>query len=286
MTDEPEQWEIEAGFTAAAEGAENEGEIVEKITRCYRDDEDTRDWRECLTSDMPSLILEFHPSSEGQLVNLTKSRFEERLAWCCGVLGTANLPSYAVNELFELAVGQCEQMSAFQHFKKILEGAEFNEMLDFLQQERKRMERVSKLLQRPQGTVVPRKLAKWEEVWVRGLRGLSQDITAELRREESRLTAERNLWCTSGRTQLESHLLALALSSIRAMLKRNQLRLGSIALLVAYGHASQLAKYEETLTDGDPVEAMKVRMSRTKKAKSRVAILSLFLLQLCGTEAK
>ncbi len=128
-------------FTAAAEGAENEGEIVEKITRCYRDDEDTRDWRECLTSDMPSLILEFHPSSEGQLVNLTKSRFEERLAWCCGVLGTANLPSYAVNELFELAVGQCEQMSAFQHFKKILEGAEFNEMLDFLQQERKRMER-------------------------------------------------------------------------------------------------------------------------------------------------
>lgn len=284
MTDETEQCEIEGGVAAAAEGAQNEDEIREKITRFDGDEEENRDWRDCLTSEMPSLILEFHPSSEDQLVNLNKEEFEQRLVWCSGMLGIENLPAPAVDELFELAVQQCQQMAAFRLFKKTLDSTEFNGTLKFLQQERKRVERISKLLQRPPGTVVPRKLTKWEEVWVRGLRGLVEDMGIELRREESRLTAEKHLWMKSGRTQLESHLLSLALASIRAMLKRNQLQIGGIALLVAYGHASQLAKYEESPTDGEPVEAMKVRMSRTKKSGNRVGVLSLFLSQLCRVE--
>jgi hypothetical protein len=134
------------------------------------------------------------------------------------------------------------------------------------------------LLDAPPLSKVPRQMTEWENVWVGSLRELVRRITPQLDRVENSMSSEQG-WLKAGRTQLESHLLLLALDNIRKILKREQLRLSSIPLLVAYGHASQLAKYCGTEDDGDPIEAMKMRMSRARRSNKRTSILCLFLPQ-------
>jgi hypothetical protein len=244
-------------------------------------DESLIDWLEPLTTDAPPLILNFYSSSKGQKVNLTKNKFEGRLSWCLSKLKLPPLPIELVDELFDMALKDCQQMTAYRLFEKALTGTEFKETADFVKRERERVELILTALDMPWNSIAPRKIYEWKNVWLGSLRELVGTIHAQLRSAEKDMSGQR-AWLKSGRTNLESHLLWLALPSIQTMLKSKGLRIGSMALLVAYGHASQLAKYGNASNDGEPVEAMKMRMARAKKSKKKAEVLGLFILQYCS----
>jgi hypothetical protein len=231
-------------------------------------------WLDLFKAEAAILNPGFSQSLKDQTVNLTEGEFKERLSWCLQMVGLSRLnplPVEMVNELFSMAVLHSQRMSAYLAYRKFADGSDFSSTIEFIPQEKGRIEQISQLLTRPQGTIVPQRLFEWHTVWIESLERLVRLIKLQLIRGEESIARRQRFWLTSGRTHLRSHLLVQALNSIRKLVKDTKPRPDSIALLVAYGHASWLKKY----SGRDPVAAMKMRMSRMKKLNvmSQIAYL-------------
>ena len=112
------------------------------------------------------------------------------------------------------------------------------------------------------------------------LRELVRRIEGQLRHCETTLVEQQHYWRNLGRTNIETHLLELALSAIVKQLKNHNIRFDRYWLLVAYAHAALLVAYDENDGRDASVAAMKMRIARARKSKNKTAMLGLFLAQL------
>jgi hypothetical protein len=179
-----------------------------------------------------------------------------------------------------------QQSDAHGEFLKSLNGVEFNNALRFVQEEHERVSQISELLKMqqppslPWQSRVPRQMFEWETVWMGSLRELVRRIEGQLSHCETTLVEQQNYWHNLGRTNIETHLLELALSTIVKELKTHNIRFDRYWLLVAYAHAALLVAYDKGDGRVASVAAMKMRITRVRKSKNKTAMLGLFLAQL------
>jgi hypothetical protein len=240
------------------------------------------DWLERLRSDAPSLVTaydDFIGASRRHEVALSLEVFTERLQECFARLGMYTpVPEGVLKMLFDQAVRDLQSRAAYKAFTTALQTDLFDERLRFLQGELKRLDEVSKLLSKPREFAVPRRLSEWESVWIGSLRELTDSIKAQLHSAEETSAFMRD-FLSMGRTKVESRLLCSAHGAIAEAIDGTKPRLSVHQLLVAYAHASELVPYEDLEADGDPVEAMKNRISRASRSPTRTSMVSLLLLQ-------
>jgi hypothetical protein len=182
-----------------------------------------------------------------------------------------------VEKLYSQAIGDLKQKFAFAAYKDTLRTHSFSKVCLFIVQELERHRELCKVLEVPRKFAAPRQLSEWDKIWTGSLRELAGTIEAQLRSAAENLVKQLG-WLRSGRTKIESHLLCSTYTSIVELRKRERLRISSYGLLVAYAHASQLVPYKNLVADGEPVGAMKMRLSRAKHSQKRVDVLCRLLL--------
>jgi hypothetical protein len=250
------------------------------------DDKDSIDWLEHFTAEAPAPILNFFSASDAQQVRLSQEVFNKRLSRCLNEYMVGRLPFDMTAALYKMAVGHNQQIAAHAEFLKTIEGVEFNKTLQFVQTELKRVSLISEILitqqesSLPRQLSIPRQMFEWENVWMGTMRELVRRIKGQLESCEQQLVGQRQYWLNLGRTNIETHLLETALSTIVTQLKEQNLRLDRYCVLVAYAHAAGLVPYIASDGKDASVVAMKMRMTRARKSKNKTAMLSLFLAQL------
>jgi hypothetical protein len=256
-----------------------EGYAVEYWSRFDRRDEP--DWFVDMQDEAPVLNIDFIAAANGHSVNFTRDGFDKRFSWVSKRLDIPLLSTENTDELFSLAAEQRQQLAAYGALQLATNGQEFVKLIEFLSWKRKRMDAILGLL-KDDKPLVPQRVSLWESFWAERLERVARANLAQTKIALEQMTEDYRLAHKFGRTNLESHLLYLALSHIQAMPKGNRKRSSSLALLVAYGHASQLEVLNDSEKGGDPIEAMKVRMSRMRHADKtkRTKILGLFLAQM------
>jgi hypothetical protein len=258
---------------------QDEDDLVVVSRFSFRDDESMK-WLELLTSEAPDLssLLDFSTSSRNQTVSLTPEAFERRLIWCLGRLGLSRVPADLISKLYQHAIFDRQQMSAFNTYQDTLRSELFTETHGFIQYELKRLEQFAKLFGRTPKTAVPARLVEWNAIWLGSLVELARTIASQLLAGEKNMV-EQQSWLHSGRSLMESHLLSVTYKRIKSLRTEARVSIGSFQLLVAYAHASSLVLYPASASDGEAIHAMKMRLSRSRASKTHNAMLSLMIRQ-------
>ena len=187
----------------------------------------------------------------------------------------------ASDVLFSRASEQRQQLVAYDSLKRHTQGKEFAQIVEFLIWKRKGLSAILGLLKNGK-PLVPQRVSLWEGFWTERLERIAETNLAQTTSSLLQMQDIYQLANKFGRTNLESYLLELALPDVKAIHKELPGRVGSYALLVAYGHASQLVVLNDSENDGDPIESMKNRIARVRHAdkSKKVAVLGLFLAQM------
>ena len=260
------------------DGAELDDEALETG---IAPDEDAIDWLERLRTDPPdlSLLLDFVVSSKSQEVSMTRESFHQQLSWCFKKLGLGTVQTELEEQLFNRAIPDVQMKSAYDAFLEVLQSQRFNETLQYIQEELNRLELFTKFLRLPREFAVPQSFSEWESIWIGSLRQLIGTFKNQLLSGEGHLVALQE-FLHFGRTQLRSHLLLVAHSSIANLIKGKKPLPSVYKLLVAYADASQLIPYRDSAADGEIVDSMKNRIARAKLSKMIIPMLSILLAQV------
>jgi hypothetical protein len=265
---------------------EREDGLNEEFAIDCGDNDDSIDWLEHFKTDAPPLNLNFYRATDAHTGRLTQELFSKKLSQCLSVSVVSKFPAGLMSALLTMGVQHRQQCDAHNEFLKSINGGEFKRALRFVQEEHERVSLISELLKMqqppsfPWQSRVPRQMFEWEKVWMGSLRELVRRIEGQLRHCETTLVEQQHYWLNLGRTNIETHLLELALSTIVKQLKEHNIRFDRYWMLVAYAHAISLVPYTESDDRDSSVAAMKMRIARVRKSKNKTAMLGLFLAQL------
>ncbi len=264
---------------------EEDGVVVESR---FTIDADAIDWLERLTTDAPVLglgLLDFVDGFKSVNAGVSREEFTKGLSKFVDDLDVGQLPTELIEKLFERVTQDRQMMSAYDAFRDVLRSDRFGHVRQFVEQELVRLKLISELLRRPEGSVAPRILGEWDEVWIGSLRELTNRTKNQLHSTKDQLVGLQG-FLRYGRTDLESYLLEQTHSFITKEVKGRKPRISAHKVLVAYAFASNLLPYRGSTTTGDPVKAMKIRMSRVKHLKTRIPMLTLLLAQMIKSQEK
>ncbi len=272
---------LESKATGVEEVESHEGEEVLTQTVSRFEHRDQKDWLESLRAEAPNLLLDFCSGIQNQGVRLTEAAFAERFSWCLDRLAIMEIPVNVVMELFSLAVDQGQQFAAFTHFQNAMEGPEVSAAYAYLEVKRARLASFRRFL--IPDSPPPHGMTEWSQVWMGSLDELIQLISGQITRQEQWLAEVWKFLRTAKQLQIESYLLAIATPQIRDLLAQHRLPVSRHGIMVAYAHASQLIPHIDSSVGGNPIEAMKMRLSRARRSPKRMQVLSLLFMQLAAT---
>lgn len=271
--DENEHKEPEAGCAPPA--AENE----DLDTEC--EDEDSEpEWLGHLREEAPGLNLPslFIPAAKRQVVKLTRDEFRGRLARFLERFGHKLEQEALVDELFQYAIADYQQMAAFLAYCKGLQSRRFRQTKSFVDKALTKLRKIKRLSGDLRCSLGNDHVEEWETFWFGGLQEIVEKIAAELRGQK-RLLAEHEKYLKFGRTQLESHLLRSRHADIEKLVIGEPFSRHLTLLLAAYAHASGLVPNVDTTEDSEFIDAIKMRVHRAKRSTTARQALGLVLIQ-------
>ena len=266
--------ESEAGCALPATESEDPG--------TEGDDEDTEpQWLGYLREEAPVLNLSslFIPSAKRQIVKLTRDQFRARHGDFLEKFGhELEEEEVLVNELFQYAIDDRQQMDAFSAYSKGLRSPRFRQAKTFVDKTLNKLRKIERLSRDLRCSFANDQVEEWAIFWFGGLQEVVEQIAGELRGEEKSL-AEHERFLKYGRTELESHLLRRRHAGIKRLVAGKRFARHLTLLLAAYAHASYLVPYKDNAADSDFMDAIKMRVHRAKRSTTATRVLVLILMQ-------
>jgi hypothetical protein len=117
---------------------------------------------------------------------------------------------------------------------------------------------------------------EWRDAWIDSFFDHTLDILGQLSAAYRALDGFAGMG-SLGRTNFETHLIALAKPSIREAAKKASLKVELKVVIAAYAHASRLVPAPDAV-DSSFIDAVNMRVSRARKSKEILEVLSAYLM--------
>ena len=184
--------------------------------------------------------------------------------------------------LFQQAIRAKQEAAAWERTVDAIKSEEFSRSLDYLLLEVKRFATMRKLLIERKRRKTPQWMHSWEQTWIDAFEELEEEIAAQLRDAKKYLEALSGL-AKLGRTDIQSHVLLSSKDSIQEVIAKTPLSKIRSVTLAALAYAAQLVSSDDDDNDakGKYLDAIKARLTRAKRSKTRLQILATLLMTNC-----